>query len=51
MMNDKSISILGCGWLGKALAIHLIKNGYKDNVDEANSPRTPIYPETPGFIF
>lgn len=29
MMNDKSISILGCGWLGKALAKHLIKNGYK----------------------
>src|SRR5687768_12986676 len=24
----KSISILGCGWLGKALAIDLIKNGH-----------------------
>jgi len=27
-MSDKSISILGCGWLGLPLAQHLIKHGF-----------------------
>ena len=37
-MNEDTLSILGCGWLGKPLAEYFIKNGRKVN----GSTTTPI---------
>ena len=31
----KTVSVLGCGWLGKSIAVNLLKNGFfVNNLDE-----------------
>ena len=51
-MDDQSISILGCGWLGLPLAQHLVQLGFSVNGSSTERDKFPFLQQSriPPFL-